>query len=256
MAKTREQRFWGKVDRGEHCWAWTGAKYASGAGAFWNGTRVITAHLFSAQMHGIEIPGGHFVGQGCGDISCVNPAHLRVCTRSDLSKMWAPPPDGPSDVEFFESRVRKGDGCWEWQGSIKDNGYGRMDRGRGQVLAHRFAFEVFVGAIPPEMFVCHHCDNPSCVRPDHLFLGTSLDNARDAAAKRRMRGGPRHTGAMLSWDDVDMIRRIEPSGHREVDALAEELGVSRGAVYRVLGRRTYRDRHRRAPKAKGVIFDT
>lgn len=87
----------------------------------------------------------------------------------------------------FWPRVQISDGCWEWQGSRSGYGYGTMKIAGAVVYAHRFSWELHFGLIPPRMFVCHHCDNPPCVRPDHLFVGTATDNARDRNAKGRDR---------------------------------------------------------------------
>lgn len=76
-------------------------------------------------------------------------------------------------------------GCWLWTGDKAKKGYGRLKIEGKRVYAHRAMWEEKVGAIPAGQLVCHTCDNPSCVRPDHLFLGTQFDNMGDASAKGR-----------------------------------------------------------------------
>ena len=85
----------------------------------------------------------------------------------------------------FEKRVKKvfGDGCWEWLGGKRRKGYGAY---RGYI-ASRFAWMIWCGEIPEGLDVLHKCDNPGCVRPNHLFLGTDKDNHEDAISKGRMK---------------------------------------------------------------------
>lgn len=93
------------------------------------------------------------------------------------------------DKEYILSRVEIDPvtGCWNWNGERNSNGYGKISNTSGFRLAHRLAHNIWVGP-PGRLLVCHHCDNPPCCNPDHLFRGTHLDNIRDAAAKGRMTG--------------------------------------------------------------------
>ncbi len=84
----------------------------------------------------------------------------------------------------FWAKVQKSDGCWVWQGCIVRR-YGVLGHDGKQVKAHRVAWGLTNGPIPNGLSVLHKCDNPPCVRPDHLFLGTQLDNMRDCSAKGR-----------------------------------------------------------------------
>ena len=90
--------------------------------------------------------------------------------------------------EIFERHVQRGDGCWNWGGYLMKKNYGFTrigGRGSKGVLAHRLSWMLHFGEIPDGLHVCHKCDNPSCVRPDHLFLGTNQDNILDRVAKKR-----------------------------------------------------------------------
>lgn len=87
--------------------------------------------------------------------------------------------------ERFWPRITKSDGCWIWPGAKNADGYGDVAILGTKRKAHRLAWEVTKGPIPEGLFVCHKCDNPPCVNPDHLFVGTNSDNMRDMSSKGR-----------------------------------------------------------------------
>lgn len=88
---------------------------------------------------------------------------------------------------FWAKVAKSKRGCWEWTGSLSAAGYGQLFSGRGMNphRAHRLSWTLHFGPIPNGLFVCHACDNPKCVRPGHLFLGTHVANMRDCANKKR-----------------------------------------------------------------------
>ena len=91
-------------------------------------------------------------------------------------------------TERFWSKVRKTDTCWIWTAGLQgSNGYGyfRISEQDGNVVAHRYSYELSNGLIPSGMLVCHTCDNPQCVNPNHLWLGSHKDNSCDAVNKKR-----------------------------------------------------------------------
>lgn len=139
-----------------------------------------------------------------------------------------------SNDELFWRNVDKdgpihpslGTACWIWTGSFGRRGYGRARRDKQTVAAHRLSYEMHFGPIPDDMLVCHHCDVPNCVRPDHLFLGTPLDNMIDMHAKGRAAIEGRHGMAKIAETDVPEIRRVHAEG-----VSLSELGRKYGVVY-------------------------
>lgn len=148
-------------------------------------------------------------------------------------------------VKIFWGNVQKGPstGCWNWTAGRDKDGYGRFwwrEKTRG---AHRISYEMAFGLFPDDLHVCHRCDNPSCVNPEHLFLGTTQDNVADMDKKRR-RGknglsGERIAAHKLTKKQVAEIRsryRWRGIGGDDSVSLAKEFGVSSTQIRAIVKR--------------------
>lgn len=140
--------------------------------------------------------------------------------------------------ESFWARVERSDGCWLWQGAVGRRGYGQLQFQGRQVTAHRLAYELEFGPITAGLYVCHSCDVPLCVRPDHLWLGTYADNMRDAFAKGRVRRGDQHGNALLRPAAVLLIRTLYERGVQGV-VIARRFGIHPNTVYNIAKRRIW-----------------
>jgi len=157
------------------------------------------------------------------------------------------------DLKFEE----KPNGCWEWTGSKRPLGYGRVKfRGKCE-CAHRVSYYMNKGPIPRDMYVCHKCDNPPCVNPDHLFLGTPVENAADKFSKgragvvsgelhwmrlrpERIKRGEATGHAILTTEQVLEIRAKYPMGQFTHRSLGDLYGVSEPLIYAILHRRCWK----------------
>lgn len=161
-------------------------------------------------------------------------------------KKYAPKHFNALEKLAFYSRVQA-NGCHIFVGSTDHWGYGLIYWERKLRPAHRFAWEAHNGPIPPGMFVCHSCDNPPCVNPDHLWLGTNDDNMADMKAKGRARNGA-ITGTYrtpkghlkgrrfalpdrrkLSWEQIQEIR----DSKRTYEQIGRQFGVTDGTIWRI-----------------------
>lgn len=140
----------------------------------------------------------------------------------------------------FWKRVQISESCWLWTGK-KLAKYGYLSvRDERSVKAHRFSYELHYGPIPDGLLVCHHCDNPPCVRPDHLFLGTQADNNRDKMIKGRHRAAhsETHHSAKLTNTQVQEIRILSANGSSR-KSVAEIFNVTTGTISHIVTGRNW-----------------
>ncbi len=132
--------------------------------------------------------------------------------------------------------------CWVWTKHRCVLGYGKFkDKGCVPWLAHRFSWRLVHGSLPDNLCICHHCDNPSCVNPDHLFLGTPKDNVKDMTVKGRRvdHRGEQHGRSVFIETDIVDIRKKSLQG-MSYKKIAKLYGVSASAISHVVKRRVWK----------------
>lgn len=219
-----EERFWEKVDRRSdaECWPWT-ATTDGRYGKIRDGGAMRRAHRVCYELVNGD-PGDESVVHTCANKLCVNPNHLSLGTVPVSERFWGRVDSG-GEAE-----------CWEWQAGTDPDGYGVIRDGGVQRKAHRVAYEIRNGDLGGG-WVLHHCDNPSCVNPTHLYLGDHEDNTRDAVDRGRYPSGGSHPRSKLNRGDVSEIKD-SLGGVSQYD-LAEEYGVSRSCIARIAQRETW-----------------
>lgn len=177
-----------------------------------------------------------------------------------------------SEERFWSKTIPEpNSGCWLWTAATTPRGYGvfHAGQGRGASRAHRIAYELTMGPVPDGLLVLHRCDNPSCVNPDHLYVGTHRDNADDREARSRSQIGDRHYTrraphlaprgathgrattpertargeahgcAKVTAVDVCAIRSLASQGHSAV-ALARRFGIGHSQALRIINRANWK----------------
>lgn len=138
----------------------------------------------------------------------------------------------------FWSKVQRGDGCWEWQGGTNSDGYGSHSVCGVNWKAHRYAWHITNGPIKDGLYVCHMCDNRTCVNPAHMFLGTVYDNISDMDQKGRRAVGTQNGKAKMTEAIVHRVRELRSLGYSFTE-IAAQVGMSKGAVQHVVSGATW-----------------
>lgn len=217
-------RAWSMIstDNQSGCWLWTGFVESSGYARIElaDGSKKATSALFF-EYHVGEVTDGHYVAHLCANKHCCNPSHLTL--RPDRADVLE---------RILRRTVKAPSGCWEWQGCRADFGHGKIGLSDGKnALVHRVVYERMVGPIPDGLLVCHHCDNPPCCNPEHLFVGTHKDNSEDMVKKGRSwdRSGLKNPNVKLTREKIaDILASKEWA-----TVLGKRLGVNPETVRRV-----------------------
>lgn len=154
-------------------------------------------------------------------------------------------PKRSTPVDFWAKVTKRKGACWVWKGALTRDGYGQVmyhGRGRG---AHRLAWELTNGPVPDGKYVLHHCDNPPCINPEHLWVGTQKDNMLDCATKdrtgrggwahgnRKTKNGIRRGGVKLSKDDIFKIREMLASGKFSLAQIGKKFDTVQSHIYQI-----------------------
>lgn len=205
------------------CWIWVGCTSGRNAVITISGkTKSVKRLLLSNKYPSSDLTG--YLKSSCGNIKCLNPDH--VITKQ----------------QWFNSLIKENTdtGCLEWQG-FKKGGYGYFYVNGREKAVHRMQYEKFKGLIPKGYNVCHSCDNPPCVNPDHLWVGTQQENIKDMISKGRdlKAIGPRNKNSKISSHQAREVKLLYSQGHT-IKNIHLKLGLTYKTVQHICNGTTWK----------------
>lgn len=182
----------------------------------------------------------------CGEIFKIWPSDLKTSKGKYCSNRcqldWQGHPDRVLEKFWKHVKIDSMTGCWQWTGGKNEFGYGIFCTDKRRIRTHRYCWELFKEPIPKGMCICHHCDNPSCINPDHMFIGTQAENMADMRKKHRgstkPRPGTENPAAKLSEQQVRII--FSMNGTVRAEEVAQVFNVKKTSVYNIWSRITWK----------------
>lgn len=213
--------FWSKIKiaNDDDCWLWTQGTIGKNYGQLKYQNKFYMAHRLAYILAVGSIEPTEVIAHLCKNNSCCNPKHLiKYSQYNSKEKFW-------SKVNILTDNE-----CWIWTASKNKAGYGVTRYDSKKWTASRLAYFLSYDNFNPSLWVCHHCDNPPCCNPKHLFLGTPLDNAQDKVLKGRCGPG----SSILTIEDVVSIR-----SRSNLLELAIEYGVKPGTIFDAIVKKSW-----------------
>lgn len=226
------KKFWDSVEKTSSCWK---GNISNNAPTLlitlsYKNKKTYSPRRLSLDIVGKLLPTStHVKPLVCRNNSCVNPDHL---VQGDKARFWS----------YINKQQNEND-CWIWIGGMYQ-GYGsitmKKDGKKSSIRTHVYSWELFTGRpVPKGLFVCHKCDHHYCVNPQHLFLGTALDNNRDRNQKGRSSKGTKVNTCKLNEQQVRDIRKLHSEGHSTAQ-LSKIYNIHRSNVLHIVQKKSWK----------------